>query len=364
METVIKAFVRLALIPVVIWVIQLIIAFVQGIREGIQEDKEEKRQKELQISEEIEKSRVKEVNDMTQPLKEVPLLEQVAIALACPFRAVLITSKEDDPHLQSLGCLDNEEKDSLKKVLSRDFEFIFDEEDMDSIGVQMMDRLSRVNVNGWGTVMTVSTQLHIITACADLGYILFSDYKNLVAHYIESIKDCNLKSWKEYGNEFLKDEKKSKLNGLLGRAVLKYQTGRLLEKENSPWVNLPWKAMMDLNLKKQFIPLENPHEYLSDWHEATGCIVSDKISVDGCKVRYMYREEPLNDMDSGWCFLGDNESEEYKANWANNEVFHLDTVCNYDPDIVPYLNAPYGSAFQRDESGQFQVVDVEENMKE
>lgn len=365
METIIKAFVRLALIPVVVWVIQLIMAFVQGIREGIQEDREAKRQKELKISEEAEKIKVKEMEEVTGPMDgEVSLLEQMAIALACPFRAIQISSKGESPHLQRLGCLDDEEKDSLKKILSRDFEFIFDVDGAKSVGAQMMEHLSDVKDSEWGIVMTVSIQLHIITACVDLGYIQFDDYINLIFHYIETIRNCNLQSWREYANQFLKDEKASKLNRFLGRMLLKYQTGRLLEKEDSPWTNLSWDALKDLHYEKQFISLEHPREYLADWQETKGCVASDRISVDGCKVGYMYREEPHNEQDSGWVFWEGNESEEYQTNWANAEVLHLNTICNYDPDIVPYLCEPYGSAFQRDKSGKFQKVDFWKEMRE
>lgn len=28
------------------------------------------------------------------------------------------------------------------------------------------------------------------------------------------------------------------------------------------------------------------------WDEAEGCLATDRIMVDGCKVGYMYREEP------------------------------------------------------------------------
>jgi hypothetical protein len=31
-----------------------------------------------------------------------------------------------------------------------------------------------------------------------------------------------------------------------------------------------------------------------------GCIATDKIMVDGERVRFMYRQEPDNDVDSGW----------------------------------------------------------------
>ena len=34
-----------------------------------------------------------------------------------------------------------------------------------------------------------------------------------------------------------------------------------------------------------------------------GCIASDKITIDGLKIGYMYRENPSNEFDSGWRFL-------------------------------------------------------------
>ena len=34
-----------------------------------------------------------------------------------------------------------------------------------------------------------------------------------------------------------------------------------------------------------------------------GCFATDKITVDGMKVGYMYREEPDEPMDSGWLFF-------------------------------------------------------------
>jgi hypothetical protein len=34
-----------------------------------------------------------------------------------------------------------------------------------------------------------------------------------------------------------------------------------------------------------------------------GCFATDKITVDGLRVGYMYREEPDEKMDSGWRFF-------------------------------------------------------------
>lgn len=82
-----------------------------------------------------------------------------------------------------------------------------------------------------------------------------------------------------------------------------------------------------------------------------GCIASDRITVDGLKVGFMRREEPDNPKDSGWCFLSGEESQEYLDDADNMGVFDVNTIANYDPDILPLLYEETGSAFARAEGG-------------
>jgi hypothetical protein len=88
-----------------------------------------------------------------------------------------------------------------------------------------------------------------------------------------------------------------------------------------------------------------------------GCIASDKITVDGRPVMYMYREEPVNPKDSGWRFLSGEEDEEYMADTSKHNVFDVNTIANYDPTIVIFLDAPIGSEFQKpDADSQFEKI--------
>lgn len=87
-----------------------------------------------------------------------------------------------------------------------------------------------------------------------------------------------------------------------------------------------------------------------------GCICSDRITVDGKRICYMYREEPSNEVDSGWRFFEGNEDEEYTNNSNNFEIYELNTICNYDSDIIPYLNEPIGTKLER-ELDSFKIVD-------
>lgn len=99
-------------------------------------------------------------------------------------------------------------------------------------------------------------------------------------------------------------------------------------------------------------------ERLMDWDEPNGegCIVSDKITKEGFKVGYMYREKPLlGRPDSGWRFLAGNEDEEYMSNPSNHHAFAINTICNYDKDIIPYVKSEVGAAYIRVDSTKFEI---------
>jgi hypothetical protein len=88
-----------------------------------------------------------------------------------------------------------------------------------------------------------------------------------------------------------------------------------------------------------------------------GCIASDMITVDGYPVRFMYREESDNSLDSGWRFLSGYEDDDYMENSNNHSVYDVNTIANYDPSIIPFLDSPVGSAFEKTpESDQFVEV--------
>lgn len=50
----------------------------------------------------------------------------------------------------------------------------------------------------------------------------------------------------------------------------------------------------------------------------------------------MVREKPDEGRpDSGWRFMAGNEDNEYMNNPNNHHVFSINTICNYDKDIIP-----------------------------
>ena len=109
-------------------------------------------------------------------------------------------------------------------------------------------------------------------------------------------------------------------------------------------------------MKKKFKLRASDIKPLANGHG--GCIATDMITVDGMPVGFMCREEPNNPQDSGWCFTSGHESQEYMDDAKNHAIYDVNTIANYDPEIIPLLGAPIGSAYERDESGKFvEIID-------
>ena len=104
------------------------------------------------------------------------------------------------------------------------------------------------------------------------------------------------------------------------------------------------------------VKAEDVKHLLPDWEGADGCIATNRITVEGCKVGYCYREKPDGGWDSGWRFTAGDESEAYMDDPNNAGIYKLNTICNDDPDIIPLLNTPAPCAFERDENGVFQQI--------
>jgi len=105
--------------------------------------------------------------------------------------------------------------------------------------------------------------------------------------------------------------------------------------------------------------LNNP-DALKDIVSGIGaCMASNRITVDGQPVGFMYRERPEFEGDSGWRFLAGDENDEYMANDLNSKVFDVNTIANYDIAVVPYLKLAFGIELERIEgTDDFQQINA------
>mgnify|MGYP002852482326 CR=1 FL=1 len=77
-------------------------------------------------------------------------------------------------------------------------------------------------------------------------------------------------------------------------------------------------------------------------------IASNYVAKTKLKVRFMYREKPSNETDTGWRFFSGIEDDEYTYNSNNLGIYDINTILEIDESILPYLDSPIGSIFSRD----------------
>ena len=89
-----------------------------------------------------------------------------------------------------------------------------------------------------------------------------------------------------------------------------------------------------------------------------GCIATDKITVNGELVDFMVRQNPINDIDSGWQFFSGSEDQDYIDDSNNSGIYDVNTIANYDKAIIPFLNLPIGTQLERIRgTDNFKIVD-------
>ena len=76
------------------------------------------------------------------------------------------------------------------------------------------------------------------------------------------------------------------------------------------------------------------------------CYATDAITCQGRRVGYFYREAPDSEQDSGWRFFSGTESPQELDDPAHTEIYDVNTIANYDPEIIPLLDTPPPCAFE------------------
>lgn len=159
--------------------------------------------------------------------------------------------------------------------------------------------------------------------------------------------------------------------------AMDYFKGRIWNSEDetdAAYLLLPWTekyyhdmaALIDSRFKEwedepqtdpQFlhIPQDNIKLLLKDWSKAIECTISSRVLVDGCEIATCIRQKPFaEDMgwDSGWLFLADGDEDNDECRY---EYCDLNTICNYSPDVMQYLDFPYDTRLVRKEDGNLYV---------
>ena len=76
--------------------------------------------------------------------------------------------------------------------------------------------------------------------------------------------------------------------------------------------------------------------------------VSNKIVKDGCKPGWMYREQSINEGDSGWRVFFGEEDENYLNDPSNISLITAEQLIEIDEEVAINLLVPVGYSFERD----------------
>jgi hypothetical protein len=112
----------------------------------------------------------------------------------------------------------------------------------------------------------------------------------------------------------------------------------------TPTKNFNQEGNLVMKEKEYFLPKEKIKNLIPDM---LGCFATDRIMVDGLDVGYMYRETTTRDYDSGWRFFAGDETQEYIDDLSHTSIYKVNTIANYDPDIIPYLDTSPPCAFEK-----------------
>jgi hypothetical protein len=89
---------------------------------------------------------------------------------------------------------------------------------------------------------------------------------------------------------------------------------------------------------------------------AKAAIVSAKVIREGEEVRYLHREQPDHEDDSGWRIFAGDETQDYLDDPNNAAVVPLRDVLERDPSLEEILRTPQPCAFERSGGGRFERV--------
>jgi hypothetical protein len=76
---------------------------------------------------------------------------------------------------------------------------------------------------------------------------------------------------------------------------------------------------------------------------AGGSVVSKNILSRKGKLKWCFREQPMNNIDNGWRFLSDIDTDEYLSKSDNMCVCDFNTIANIEPAVLAIYNCKIGT---------------------
>ena len=72
-------------------------------------------------------------------------------------------------------------------------------------------------------------------------------------------------------------------------------------------------------------------------------IVSNNILENKANIKWILRENSVNELDNGWRFLSEIDTEEYLSHAENMSICDWSTVVEIEPAVLSIFNMPIGT---------------------
>ena len=74
-----------------------------------------------------------------------------------------------------------------------------------------------------------------------------------------------------------------------------------------------------------------------------GSVVSKNILENKGRLKWCFREKSVNDIDNGWRFLSEIDTDEFLSNPQNMAICDWGTVLKIEPEIAPIFELQIGT---------------------
>ena len=71
-------------------------------------------------------------------------------------------------------------------------------------------------------------------------------------------------------------------------------------------------------------------------------IVSNNILENKANIKWILRENSVNELDNGWRFLSEIDTEEYLSHVENMSICDWSTIVELEPAVLSIFNMPIG----------------------
>lgn len=105
-------------------------------------------------------------------------------------------------------------------------------------------------------------------------------------------------------------------------------------------------------------------EMINYIENAGGCIVTKSLLEGESHFKWLFREDPVHEMDNGWRAFGAEDTKEYVNNTDNMVIVDFNTLVNIEPVILNVYEMPVGTElkFVEDKTGKY-FVDINDGQE-